>query len=229
MDITEKMSMGASNAVVATMNAALKEEMSAPHMTYNFECVGPREECRAEYIQLRDQVEALLDEADEMEDVGLLEAADGLIRQAAEIQARMATMTEVKWSENVPNVVTNTGRNDVLDKYFKGSAYTAAWYLGLKGTGSAAAGDTLASHAGWSEVTPYSGSRKAITWGTTSSQSNTATAVSFSITGSATVAGGFITTASSGTSGTLYSASDFASSRTVANGDTLNVTPTVSD
>lgn len=133
----------------------------------------------------------------------------------------------VKWRETFHNLVTNVGRNDVLDKYFKGSTYTAAWYLGLKGTGSAAAADTLASHGGWSEVTPYSGNRPAITFGTTSSQSNTASAVSYSITGSATVAGAFIASVNSGTSGILYSAGDFAASRTVANGDTLNVTPTV--
>jgi hypothetical protein len=51
------------------------------------------------------------------------------------------------------------GKNDLLDKYFKGSAYTATWFLCLKGTGTAAVGDTLASHAGWAEVTPYSGNR----------------------------------------------------------------------
>lgn len=134
----------------------------------------------------------------------------------------------IKWEETVHNTVTNGGKDDLIDKYFKGSAYTAAWYLGLKGSGSIAAGDTLASHAGWSEVTPYSGNRPAITFGTTSSQSNTASAVSISITGSSTVAGAFIASVNTGTSGTLYSASDFAASRTVANGDTLNVTPTVS-
>lgn len=135
---------------------------------------------------------------------------------------------QVKWAEEFRNLVTTEGKNDILDKYFKGSAYTAAWYLGLKGTGSAAAGDTLASHAGWSEVTPYAGNRPAITFGTTSAGSNTATAVSISCNASATVAGAFIGSVNTGTAGKLYSAGDFAASRSVVSGDTLNVTPTVS-
>lgn len=134
-----------------------------------------------------------------------------------------------KWSEQFSNLVTTVGKTDIIDKYFKGSGYTAAWYLGLKGAGTAVVGDTLASHAGWSEVTPYSGNRPAITFGTTSNGSNTATAVSYSCNGSATVAGAFVSSVASGTSGTLYSAGDFSGgSKTVANGDTLNVTLTVS-
>lgn len=132
-----------------------------------------------------------------------------------------------KWSETFDNLVTTVGKTDLIDKYFKGSTYTAAFYAGLKGSGSAAVGDTLASHAGWAEITDYSGNRPAITFGTTSGGSNTATAVSFSMTGSATVAGAFICTAASGTSGTLYSAGDFGASRSVASGDTVSVTPTV--
>lgn len=135
---------------------------------------------------------------------------------------------EVKWVERFENLVTTEGKNDILDKYFKGSAYTAAWFLGLKGTGSAAVGDTLASHAGWSEVTPYSGNRPAITFGTTSAGSNTATAVSYSVNATATVAGAFVGSVNTGTSGKLYSAGDFAASRSVLSGDTLNVTLTVS-
>lgn len=133
-----------------------------------------------------------------------------------------------KWRERVKNLVTTAGKTDIVDKYFKGSAYTAAWYLGLKGTGSAAAGDTLASHAGWSEVTPYAGNRPAITFGTTSAGSNEATAVSYSINATATVAGAFVASANTGTTGTLYSAGDFSASRSVVSGDTLNVTLTVS-
>lgn len=135
---------------------------------------------------------------------------------------------EVKWSETFENLVTTAGKNDIVDKYFKGSGYSAAWYLGLCGAGTKAVGDTLASHSGWSEVNPYSGNRPAITFGTTSGGSNTATAVSFTITGTATVAGAFIASAASGTSGTLYSAGDFGASRSVLAGDQLNVTMTVS-
>ena len=42
------------------------------------------------------------------------------------------------------------------------------------------------------------------------------------------IAGAFIASANTGTSGVLYSAGDFSASRAVANGDTLNVTVTVS-
>lgn len=135
---------------------------------------------------------------------------------------------KIKWAETIHNLVTTQGKNDLLDKYFKGSAYTAAWYLGLKGTGTGVVGDTAASHAGWSEVNPYAGNRPAITFGTTSAGSNTATANSFACTGSATVAGAFIQSANTGTSGVLYGLADFSASRSVINGDTLNVTATVS-
>lgn len=134
----------------------------------------------------------------------------------------------VKWRESFHNLVTTAGKNDLLDKYFKGSSYTATWFLGLKGTGSAAAADTASSHAGWSEVTPYSGNRPAITFGTSSSGSNTATAVSYSINATQTVAGAFVQSVNTGTTGILYSAGDFAASRSVVSGDTLNVTLTVS-
>ena len=135
---------------------------------------------------------------------------------------------KLKWVETVKNLVTTAGKTDIVDKYLKGSSYTAAWYLILKGAGTIAAGDTLASHAGWSEVTPYSGNRPAITWGTTSGGANTATAVSISINATSTVAGAGLSSVNSGTSGVLYSMSDFAASRSVVSGDTLNVTPTIS-
>lgn len=134
----------------------------------------------------------------------------------------------VKWTEEYTNLVTTAGKTDIVDKYFKGSAYTAGWFLGLKGTGTAAVGDVLSSHAGWAEVNPYTGNRPGITFGTTSGGSNTATAVSYSITSGATVAGAFVCTAASGTAGTLYSAGDFGTPRTVVTSDTLNVTLTVS-
>jgi hypothetical protein len=135
---------------------------------------------------------------------------------------------EVKWTERVHNLVTTPGKTDIIDKYLKGATYTAAWYCILKGTGSVNAADTLASHAGWSEVTPYAGNRPAITWGTTSSGSNTSTAVSISINATATVAGAGTSSVNTGTSGVLYNIADFSASRSVGSGDTLNVTFTLS-
>ena len=134
----------------------------------------------------------------------------------------------VRWRDGFTNLVTTAGKTDLIDKYFKGSAYTAAWFLGLKGTGTAAVGDTLASHAGWAEANPYTGNRPTITFGTTSGGSNTATAVSYAINATTTVAGAFVASANTGTAGTLYSAGDFAAPRSVVSGDTLNVTLTVS-
>ena len=137
-----------------------------------------------------------------------------------------------KWREVFRNVVTTAGKTDALDKYLKGSGYTAAWYLGLKAAGTAVVGDTMASHSGWTEITAYVAStRPAITWGTTSGGSNTASGVAFSINGTATVAGAFMVSDStkSGTAGTLYSAGDFTGgSKSVSSGDTLTVTPTQS-
>ena len=140
---------------------------------------------------------------------------------------------QVKWSETIKNLVVTVGKNAMLDEFFAGSAYTAAWYLGLvDGTSSPTynAADTMGSHAGWSEFTSYSeATRPAPTWSSASAGSKATTATSFSISGSGTVAGAFMTTGSakSGTTGTLYSAGNFTGgSRTVASGDTLNVTYT---
>ena len=147
---------------------------------------------------------------------------------------------KLKWEESTHNLVVNTGLQDMNNKYFKGSGYSAAWYMGLiTGPGSGttiAAADTLASHSGWTEFTDYSGTRPAITFGTPTTAdpsviTNSATPSAFSISGAGgVVAGAFICTAASGTSGTLFSASDFQSpgDRTVVSGDTLNVTYTFS-
>lgn len=208
-------SITANDSVAASlvMPNTVIENIVPPHIIYTAECYGPSEANREEYLDLLSKAAGLREEGRIIEENALLSEA--------------ALMVERKWEEVFHNLVTNEGRNDLIDKYFKGSSYTAAWYMGLKGTGSAAAGDTLASHAGWSELTPYTGNRKTITWGTTASQSNSATAVSFAITGTASVYGAFVASVNSGSSGILYSAGDFAASRSVVNGDTLNVTPTV--
>jgi hypothetical protein len=149
---------------------------------------------------------------------------------------------QVKWTETFPNQVTTVGRNDMLDKYFEGSAYTAVWYMGLVDNASFtayAAGDTLASHTGWLEFLNYtiSGSstnRATISFGTPSSGSLASTATAFTISGAGgTVLGALVTvtqarnTSSNGGAGVLYSAGSFTGgARTVVATDTLNVTYT---
>lgn len=144
----------------------------------------------------------------------------------------------LKWKDEAHNLVVNVGLQDMNAKYFSGSAYTAAWYLGLiTGPGSGttiAAGDTMSSHAGWTENTSYSqATRPACTFGTATTAdpsviSNSASVAVFSINGTATIAGAFLSSnnTKSGTTGTLFSASDFQSpgDRAVVSGDTLNVT-----
>jgi hypothetical protein len=146
----------------------------------------------------------------------------------------------LKWEDQMHNLVVNVGLQDMNTKYFAGSTYTASFFLGLiTGPGSSttyAAADTLASHAGWTEFTDYSGNRKAVTFGTATTAdpsviSNSASPAQFSITGAGgTVAGAFLCNVNSGTSGLLFSEADFQSpgDRVVVSGDTLNVTYTFS-
>ena len=148
----------------------------------------------------------------------------------------------LKWEESTHNLVVNVGLKDMNDKYFSGSGYTAAWYLGLvtgPGAGNTyAAADTMASHAGWTEDAGYSQStRPACSFGaaTTADPSvitNSSSVAVFSINATTTVAGAFLTSdnTKSGTSGILFSVSNFTSpgDRSVVSGDTLNVTYTFS-
>ena len=146
----------------------------------------------------------------------------------------------VKWEEEMHNLVVNQGLQSMVSVYLDGATQITTWYIGLiTGPGSGttiAAGDTLASHVGWTEFTNYSGNRKTATFGTATTADpsvidNTASPASFSISGAGgTVAGAFLASVDTGTSGTLFSASDFQSpgDRVVVSGDTLNVNYTFS-
>ena len=144
---------------------------------------------------------------------------------------------QLKWQAQEHNLVVNVGLKDMNEKYFTGSSYTTAWYLGLYGaaaTNDPAAGDTMASHAGWTEITAYSEStRPQCTFGTSTTAdpsviSNSASVAVFSVNGTATVGGAFLTSNNTkgGTTGILFSAGDFQApgDRAVVSGDTLNVT-----
>jgi len=141
-----------------------------------------------------------------------------------------------KWVEIAPNLVVNTGLQNMNTQFFTGSAYTATWYVGLVNGTSASTifsgGDTLASHAGWTENSSYGGSRKTATFGAAtlsniSNINNSASTASFTMNATATIAGAFLTNVATGTTpGLLFSAADFQSpgDRSVINGDVLLVT-----
>ena len=135
------------------------------------------------------------------------------------------------WVDRCENTVMTGGKNDLLDKYFAGSSYTAAWYLGLIQSDSysaIAAGDTMSSHAGWQECTSYDeAARVTMAFSSASSGSKAlSSALAYTISATKTVKGCFATTVSTkgGTTGILYSAGLFTGGdRAVVDNDVISV------
>lgn len=147
----------------------------------------------------------------------------------------------LKWQADSKNLVVNAGLAYMAGTALTSVAQITSWYLGLYGAGASntpAAGDTMSSHAGWTEVVAYSNAtRVAATFATATTANpsvvtNSASPAAFNINGTTTVGGAFLTSGSakSGTTGTLFSAADFGSpgDRSVVSGDTLSVTYTFS-
>lgn len=159
------------------------------------------------------------------------------IKNTYRFEARDA-QGRLKWVEEVENLTVTQGLNDLLSKYFKGSSYTAAWFVGLINNASfsaLAAGDTAAQIGGsngWIEATAYSESvRQTLTLGSASAGSidNSASKAVFSINGTITINGAFVVSSSTktGTSGVLYGEASFGSARSLLSGDTLTITVTL--
>jgi hypothetical protein len=102
----------------------------------------------------------------------------------------------------------------------------------MDATPTVAAGDTMGSHAGWTEADEYSeANRQAFTPGSVASQSvdNSASKATFSINATVTVGGAFLTSSNTknGTTGTLFAGGAFSGgNRALINGDTLRVQAT---
>lgn len=146
----------------------------------------------------------------------------------------------LKWEERNHNLVVNTGLQYLTSAALGGSTQVTNWYIGLYGPGATntpAAGDTMLSHGGWTEVTAYSqATRPQCVFGTSTTANpsvidNSVAVAVFSMSGTVTTGGAFLTTSNvkGGTAGVLFSASDFTTGdRSVISGDTLNVTYTFS-
>ena len=152
----------------------------------------------------------------------------------------------IKWEESFPNLVNAVGKQLMLDTLLSGSGYTTVGpFLGLI-SGAAPtflAGDTMASHAGWTEFINYTvggspvrgtaafASATSSGASPTNVTSKTASAITYTITGAGgTVGGCFLVTGSgavntqNSTAGTLYSAGAFATPKVTTAGDTVSVT-----
>lgn len=206
-------------AVSGTIGRTTKttEELEA-HGHYTAALTGPVEEFRGLYVSTRNALWAA-------------QAVKNTIR-VVELEIALTTIPmEVKWKDEIENLVVTTGKNFALDTIFAGSAYTAAWYMGLvdgSSTPTYNATDTMASHAGWTENAAYSqASRPTTTWSAAAAGAKAlSAALTFSMNAAATIAGCFINTIAtkSGTTGTLFSAGSFTGgNKIVANGDTLSV------
>jgi hypothetical protein len=148
----------------------------------------------------------------------------------------------LKWEEHNPNKIVSSGLQYMAGAGLTSTTPITTWYIGLIDGATAptyVAGDLIGSHGGWTEFQNYStpATRGAPTFTAatlaTPSVVTNATAVSFIISSSGgTVAGAFLvggtgSSSKGGTTGTLFSESNFTGgNRIVVAGDTLNVTYT---
>lgn len=136
---------------------------------------------------------------------------------------------------DIPNGITNQGKNYVMNAGFAGGAQIAlnSWFLGLiDGTGTPvlAPGDLMSSHAGWTEFTSYSGNRPA--WGQVASTAQSltnATPASYTITAIGTLFGLFVVSVATGggSSDILWSTAAFTAPVPVAVSDQMKSTYTL--
>lgn len=146
----------------------------------------------------------------------------------------------LKWDEAFPNLVVSVGKELMFTSFLRtsGTYTTVGPFLGLINNSTTfAATDTMSSKT-WTELTTYTVGGSAVR-GTavfaaptsaTTVTTTTAAAITYTMTGSATVYGCFLVTGTgavstiSSTAGTLYSEGNFSTAKTVTSGDTVTVT-----
>ena len=154
---------------------------------------------------------------------------NGLIAKGHYIARAKYPDGTLKWEEEFDNLITNAGLDYQIGVALASTTQITTWYLGLKNAGAPAAGDTMASHAGWTENVSYDEANR-LTWtpGAVSGQavSNSATPVTFTASANGQeIAGAFLVSnnTKSGTTGTLYSVGNFGSVKNLDVDETLEL------
>lgn len=138
------------------------------------------------------------------------------------------------------NGITDEGIHYVLEVAFRDGdapdpAQIAAWFAGLINDASftgVAAGDTMASHAGWIEThTTYDEATRVADAFTAAAARAITSSFAFTMNDSVTVRGIFITSVNTkgGTTGTLFSTALFASPPTLVAGNVLTANYSLTD
>lgn len=136
----------------------------------------------------------------------------------------------LKWMDTIKNICTVEGLNGLLDNTFTSAgSFGTAFYVGIKGTGTPASGDTMGTHASWAEVTAQWTTANRPVWtrngaASNGAMSNSSSKAGFTATAAATAAGAFLCNVSTGTAGKFFGIGDFTGgTKTLASGDSLSV------
>lgn len=139
----------------------------------------------------------------------------------------------LKWEDISPNLVTNQGKNAMMDCYLAAGTAPTTMFMSLITAGSATSASTYASPTVTEITSSIVATRPSVTWSAASAGSKSATTTSFTIVGSATIIGNLLCTATAngstigntaGSGGVLFSSSNFTGgSKSVTSGDTLQV------
>ena len=163
----------------------------------------------------------------------MLESSIGQLRQGVRMGGVFALECydpnkQLKWHDTAVKLVTNEGLQHALDVLFTAATQTAAWHVGLMDdTPDVTAGATLATADGFTEFSEYTGGRQEfVDVRAVNTVTNSASTVSFAITGvGGGVGGALLAAASAGTSTILLcGAALTGGNRAVATGDTVVVT-----
>jgi hypothetical protein len=136
-----------------------------------------------------------------------------------------------EWREFFPNGLTDAGLTDVWSVYLNGGTQKTSWYLGLiaeSGFVEVDPGDTMSSHAGWSEYTGYNeAARVELTGKVVAERLFTHTTPgAFTFGSTASIRGVFVVSNSTkgGSTGILLATALYSAARSVQGGRTLQLT-----